>query len=135
MMRYGPGMMGYGPVGAGEPVGSIAEARGQAERFAGRLGLHVGEVMRFRNNYYAELVGKRGAGATEVLVNPRIGAVWLEYGPAMMWNTQYGMLGGRGFGGLDGGMMGGGGMMSGGGMMGGGMMSGAPFGGIPPTGR
>jgi hypothetical protein len=27
-----------------------------------------------------------------VLVNPTTGAVWLEYGPAMMWNARYGMM-------------------------------------------
>jgi hypothetical protein len=27
-----------------------------------------------------------------VLVNPTTGAVWLEYGPAMMWNTRFGMM-------------------------------------------
>ena len=50
----------------------------------------------------------------------RRGAVWLEYGPAMMWNTRYGMMGESRFGGRSGmmtGMMGGSGadgMMSGG---------------------
>src|SRR4030042_381249 len=51
------------------------------------------------------------SGAFEVLVDPTTKAVFLEYGPAMMWNTDYGMMGGRGFG-----------MMGSGGMMGGGMM-------------
>ena len=33
-----------------------------------------------------------GHGAFEVLVNKSTGAVFPEYGPAMMWNTQYGMM-------------------------------------------
>ena len=92
MMRYGPGMMGYGPSSGGDRVDSVSEARRQAQRFADRLDLRVGEVMQFRNNYYAELVEDGGRKATEVLVNPATGAVWLEYGPAMMWNTRYGMM-------------------------------------------
>jgi hypothetical protein len=31
-----------------------------------------------------------------VLVDPQTGAVTLEYGPAMMWNTRYGMMDGTG---------------------------------------
>ena len=128
MMRFGPGMMGYVATDQGEPVRDLGAAKRQAERFAERLDLRVGEVMRFENGYYAELEEEDGRGATEVLVNPRTGAVWLEYGPAMMWNTRYGMMAGSGIAGaggmMDGGMMGGGmmgsGMMDGGGMMGGG---------------
>ncbi len=126
MNRYGSGMMGYSASGAGEPVRDLAGAKRQAGRFADQLGLRVGEVMRFTNNYYAELVEKNGRLATEVLVEPTSGAVYLEYGPAMMWNTRYGMMSDfrrRG----SGGMMGGSGGMMGGGMMGGstgGMMGG-----------
>jgi len=116
MMRFGSGMMGYADVGSGEPVRNLAAARGQAERFADRLDLRVGEVMRFENHYYAELEDGTGRPATEVLVDPETGSVVLEPGPAMMWNTRYGMMGGAGMG-----MMGGaGGMMGSGAMMGGG---------------
>ena len=92
MMRYGPGMMGYGSPGRGDRVEGIGEAKRQAQRFADRLGLRVGELMQFRNNYYAELLEPDGRRATEVLVNPATGAVWLEYGPAMMWNTRFGVM-------------------------------------------
>ena len=71
--------------------------------------------MRFESNYYAELVGQNGDKATEVLVNPATGAVFLEYGPAMMWNTRYGMMSRS---------AGSGGMMMGGGSESGGMMGG-----------
>src|SRR6266508_3345512 len=115
MSRYGSGMMGYSASGAGEPVRDLAGAKRQAQRFADELGLRVGEVMRFTNNYYAELVEQNGHLATEVLVEPASGAVYLEYGPAMMWNTRYGMM--SDFRSRDsGGMMGG----TGNGMMGGG---------------
>ena len=136
MSRYGSGMMGYSAPGSGEQVRTLAEAKRQAAKFAGELGLRVGEVMHFTNNYYAELVENDGRLATEVLVEPASGVVYVEYGPAMMWNTRYGMMsdfrvrdtggmmGGGMMGGSNGGMMGGsnGGMMGGsnGGMMGGG---------------
>jgi len=95
--RYGPGMMGYGPArGGGEPVKDIAQARRRAERFADRLDLRVGEVMAFADNYYAELEEPDGDLATEVLIDPRTGATWTEPGPAMMWNTRYGMMRGGG---------------------------------------
>lgn len=77
-----------------DPVDDLDEARDRAEDFAETLGpgLRVGEVMRFENNYYAELEEADGAKATEVLVDPSTGAVQLEFGPAMMWNTRYGMM-------------------------------------------
>ena len=118
MRRYGSGMMGYTPASREERVRDLAGAKRQAQHFANRLGLRVGEVMHFSNNYYAELREKNGKLATEVLVEPSNGSVYLEYGPAMMWNTRYGMMSDyrmRGAGGMmRGGMMGG----SGGGMMG-----------------
>jgi hypothetical protein len=54
---------------------------------------------------------------TEVLVDPESGSVQLEFGPAMMWNTRFGMMAGARM--MDGAMMGGaGGMMGGVDMMG-----------------
>ncbi len=119
MSRSGPGMMGYSSSGEGEPVRDLAGAKRQAQRFAERLDLRVGEVMQFENNYYVELVEPGGELGTEVLVDPTTGAVSIEYGPAMMWNTRYGMMGESRWGGRSGmmtGMMGGSGagaMMSG----------------------
>jgi len=80
--------------GDGDPVDDLAEARDRAEAFAQTVGpgLRVGEVMLFTNNYYAELEEPDGTKATEVLVDPSSGAVQLEFGPAMMWNTRYGMM-------------------------------------------
>lgn len=118
MTSYGSGMMGYAPRDGGEPVGDLPQARRQAERFAGRLDLGVGEVMQFSDGFYAELEDGDGGPATEVLIDARSGAVWFEYGPAMMWNTRYGMMRGGGpAAGMDSGMMGW--MIGPGGMMGG----------------
>ncbi|MCU7731002.1 hypothetical protein ODJ79_45430 [Actinoplanes sp. KI2] len=108
---YGPGMMGgagggmmgaagawrtggrYGLPGDGRTVTSLDAAKARAQSFADRLGdgLRAGEVMQFANGYYSELRTAGGAGATEVLIDPGTGAVSIEYGPAMMWNTRYGM--------------------------------------------
>jgi len=107
------------------PVADIASARAQAQKFADRLGLKTGEVMQFANNFYVLLTDSQGKPATEVLVDPETGTVTLEYGPAMMWNTRYGMMRGTGTGGY-GAMMGSG---SSGGMMGGGNTSGGMMGG------
>jgi hypothetical protein len=118
------GMMGSSESDGGRRIETLEDARRQAQRFADRLDLRVGEVMRFTNHFYAELVENDGRPATEVLVDPAGGAVFLEYGPAMMWNTRYGMTGvvdARSWGKMGGSMMGG---MMGGSMMGSGMMGG-----------
>lgn len=90
--HWGPAILG----GLGEraPVTDLDEARDRAEAYAETLGpdLRVGEVMRFSHNFYAELEESDGTGATELLINPVSGVVCLEYGPAMMWNTRYGMV-------------------------------------------
>ncbi|MFK4106321.1 hypothetical protein ACI2L1_40985 [Streptomyces sp. NPDC019531] len=89
---WGPGMMGnWWLAGTGTRVHTLGQARQWATAFADRLGLRVGEVMQFSRNFYAELQDTDGHPATEVLVNPADGAVQIEYGPAMMWNTDYGM--------------------------------------------
>lgn len=118
---YGPGMMGgggcgmtgnYGPSpreGAG-PI-SIDDARSAVEDYLARYGgddLAIEEIMVFKNNAYAVVVEEStGVGAFELLVDPAARTVYPEYGPNMMWNLKYGMMGGAG------GMMGSGGMMGG----------------------
>ena len=90
------GMMGggssFGVEGTG-PVDTMDQARSAAQRYADELSLRVGEVMEFSNGYYAELETATGGKATEVLVDPGSGDVRIEYGPASMWNTEYGMHG------------------------------------------
>ncbi|MCZ4514860.1 hypothetical protein O3Q52_43445 [Streptomyces sp. ActVer] len=90
---WGPGMMGghYWQRGDGTPVKTLDQARQRADAFADRLDLHVGEVMQFSKNFYAELETPSGRLATEILVDPADGDTGIEYGPAMMWNTDYGM--------------------------------------------
>lgn len=84
------GMMGQS-VRVDGPVRTLTDAQHAADRYGQRYGLHAGEVMQFENGFYAELLDPAGNGATEVLIDPASGAVGLEYGPAMMWNTAYGM--------------------------------------------
>jgi hypothetical protein len=90
------GMMGggssFGVEGTGA-VDTMDQARSAAQRYADELGLGVGEVMEFRNGFYAELETAAGTKATEVLIDPGSGDVRIEYGPASMWNTEYGMHG------------------------------------------
>ena len=104
-MGYGM-MPGYGSAEDASPVSTIPAAEARAQAFAAALGLRASEVIQFERNFYVKLVDARGNGATEVLVDPATGYVGLEYGPAMMWNTKYGMMG-RGAALGHGGMMGG----------------------------
>jgi len=88
----GGGMMGgYGLAGNGQRVTSLNAARARAQAFADSLGLRTGEVIQFSNGFYATLLTAERAGATEVLIDLTNGGVGVEYGPAMMWNTSYGM--------------------------------------------
>jgi hypothetical protein len=78
--------------GDGVAVSSIPAARARAASAAKASGLHPGEVMWFDNGFYVELKDSAGKPATEVIVDPRTGAVGTEPGPAMMWNTRFGMM-------------------------------------------
>ncbi|TLQ44696.1 hypothetical protein FEF34_17775 [Streptomyces marianii] len=89
--RPGPWAM-TGAVSREGPVRDFSDAEQAAQRFADRWNLRVGEVMRFSDGYYAQLLDSRGRGATEVLIDPGGGTVHREFGPAMMWNTAYGMM-------------------------------------------
>ncbi len=73
--------------GNGVQVTTIPAARARADAAARQSGLHTGEVMQFSDNFYVELKDASGAPATEVLVDPATGAVFTEFGPAMMWTT------------------------------------------------
>ncbi len=60
------------------------------------------DIMLFDNHAYAQIIGKdSGVGVLEVLVDYKSKTVYPEMGPNMMWNQQYGMMGG----GMMGGMM------------------------------
>ncbi len=77
--------------GDGHRVTSIAAARDRATTAGTSAGLHTGEAIWFDNGFYVELKDATGDSATEVIVDPATGAVGTEPGPAMMWNTRYGM--------------------------------------------
>jgi hypothetical protein len=82
--------------GDGVAVSSIPAARARAASAAKAAGLHPVEVMWFGNGFYVELKDSAGKPATEVIVDPRTGIVSTEPGPAMMWNTRFGMMGAGG---------------------------------------
>lgn len=73
--------------GNGVQVTTIPAARARADAAARPSGLHTGEVMQFSDNFYVELKDASGASATEVMVDPATGAVFTEFGPAMMWTS------------------------------------------------
>jgi len=79
--------------GDGVGVSSIPAARARAAKAAAPAGLHPGEVMWFDNGFYVELKDSAQKPATEVIVDPPTGLVSTEPGPAMMWNTRFGMRG------------------------------------------
>ena len=101
----GQGMMGGSMMGSmgsmgmewlpgdGVAVSSIPAARARAAKAAKPAGLQPGEVMWFDNGFYVELKDGAQKPATEVIVDPRTGSVSTEPGPAMMWNTRFGMRG------------------------------------------
>lgn len=70
----------------------------------GNSDLRLDEIMEFTDNYYA-IVKEKSTGmcAFELLVDPYSGAVYPEYGPNMMWNAKYNMMGGPGMMGVRGG--------------------------------
>jgi len=102
---YG-GMMGGGSMmgsmgmvwlpGDGVAVSGIPAARARAAAAAKAAGLRPGEVMWFDNGFYVELKDSADKPATEVIVDPRTGTVSTEPGPAMMWNSRFGMMGAGG---------------------------------------
>jgi len=114
---YGPGMMGGGMMGSGmmgsgmmgggldgldnslQRTVDITKAKAiVAEYLAGlsNKNLMIDEIMEFENNLYALIKETdTGKGAFELLVDPFTGALRPEFGPNMMWNIKYGMMGAR----------------------------------------
>lgn len=96
----GPGMMGgyrSGSPVAAKPL-SIEQAKQAAEDYLASgvySDLVVKEVMVFDNHAYVIAVEEStGIGAQELLVDSISLQVVPEYGPNMMWNQKYGMMGG-----------------------------------------
>jgi hypothetical protein len=93
------GMMnGFGGLVDAPPL-SIDEATTAVESYLDQVNndsLVIGEVMIFDNHAYAQVLDTQtGSGAFEVLVDPVTKNVFPEPGPNMMWNTEYGMMGGQ----------------------------------------
>jgi hypothetical protein len=92
---YSTGMMSTWTTPHGTTL-SINQARQNVQRYLDRIGsknFAIDEIIEFQRNFYAVVKdASTGHGAFELLVNKATGAVFLEYGPAMMWNTQYGMM-------------------------------------------
>lgn len=107
-----PAASGPGTDGSILSMETIESLVGDYLRSRGDDNLEIAEIMQFEQNFYVQIREKdTGINAFELLVDPVTGALGYEPGPNMMWNTKYGMMGGRG------GMMGGhGGMMGGRGM-------------------
>lgn len=112
---YGPGMMGPGMMRGGMMGASpwwdgnggsgnhwkrtvdINMAESLVTEYLTRFGyknMRIEEIMEFEFNLYA-LIAETDTdkGAFELLVDPFTGAIRPEYGPNMMWNTKYGMMG------------------------------------------
>ncbi len=100
MMGGGTGGMMPGAGGGAAVAGpsiTIDQAQQAVQAALDKIGnkdLAIDEVMEFQDNFYA-LVKEQGAGhgAFELLVTKSSGAVFPEYGPNMLWNTKYGMMG------------------------------------------
>jgi hypothetical protein len=91
------GMMGAGATtGQAQPLDSLDDATAAFNRYIGATGkpnLALDEVMQFQNNFYAIVKDSTtGHGAFELLANPQTGVVFPEFGPNMMWNTEYGHM-------------------------------------------
>ncbi len=98
-MGGGSGVMmggGTGSTATGQTI-TIAQAQQAVQAALDKLGnnnLVIDEVMEFQDNFYALVKEKSsGHGAFELLVTKTSGAVFPEYGPNMLWNTKYGMMG------------------------------------------
>lgn len=101
--QSGPGMMGnWAPFASASEVTTLDEAVTAAEAYIAAWddeNLTLGEVMQFDNHFYAQAVEvDSGRGAFEFLIDPANGAIYPEHGPNMMWNLQYGMHSGQGWG-------------------------------------
>jgi len=105
---YGSGMMGGGMMGGGGYTGldnslqrsvDIAKAKSIVTSYLTGIvnkNLVIDEIMEFEDNLYVLIKeSDSGKGAFELLVDPFTGAVQPEFGPNMMWNLKYGMMGGR----------------------------------------
>jgi hypothetical protein len=99
---YGGGMMGgnlYGLDNSLQRTVDIKKAQSIVTEYLAGIqnkNLMIDEVMEFENNLYVLIKeSDTGKGAFELLVDPFTGNVQPEFGPNMMWNLKYGMMGAR----------------------------------------
>jgi len=74
----------------------MEQAQQAAEEYVASLGysdLRIAELIEFAQDYYAVVKENMGRGAMELLVDKATGAVGPDYGPNMVWNARYGMMG------------------------------------------
>src|SRR3990172_12804447 len=101
----GPGMMmggryradtgDYSNNGTPLTLDQAIQAANQYLAAYGNTDLTLTEVMKFSDNFYAEVEEENsGIHAFELLIDRYSGAVYPEPGPNMMWNTKYGHMGG-----------------------------------------
>jgi hypothetical protein len=93
---YAPGMMSNSRLAQTQPLDSPEAAQAAFARYLGVVdnrNVALDEVMQFQWYYYASVKDTTTAdGAFELLANPRTGFVSPEFGPGMMWNTQYRLM-------------------------------------------
>lgn len=98
-------MGGFGSTYSGEPL-SVDDVRKAVDSYLVKFDnqdLVIEEIMIFDNNAYAIVIEESsGIGAFELLVDPLSKTVFPEYGPNMMWNQKYGMMGSGMMGGWNG---------------------------------
>lgn len=89
-------MGGFSSGGEYDPL-SVDEARDAVESYLDGFNdqdLMIEEIMIFDNNAYAIVIEKStGIGAFELLIDPATNKVFPEFGPNMIWNLKYGMMG------------------------------------------
>jgi len=99
---YGPGMMGGGLGGLDSSLQrsvDFKKAQALVTDYLASLSdknLKIDEIMEFEFNLYVLIEeSDTGKGAFELLVDPFTGVIRPEFGPNMMWNIKYGMMGTR----------------------------------------
>lgn len=102
---YSQGIMGWGMMGGGfggldsslRRAVDIKKAQVLVADYLAGLSnknLKIDEIMEFEYNLYALIEETdTGKGAFELLIDPFNGVVRPEFGPNMMWNAKYGMMG------------------------------------------
>lgn len=89
--HMGPGHMRVYPPGLSPVPSSLAKSRLSAYAQALFPGSHLKDFMAFSENYYAQVVDKKGQGLAELILDRYTGVVAPEPGPTMMWSAPRGI--------------------------------------------